>query len=157
MISRSTQHRTVAVEATPQRLLTRVEIAWGVAGEGLSAAPAAIRRAILGDGASRGTVRVIAAIELTESEIATVKLWIERGDGSRAAVIEVASIERAVVTRDDSAGLLHVDGAEGAANVLVTLRTCRDGVSLLFARSSIFEVLGVPGGRVESPSLRAVG
>lgn len=155
MISHDLQNKPVAAEASGCWLPTRVEISWDVAGEGFVNAPEATRHAIFGEGECAGIVRVVAAIEMRVGQAVGVRMRVDRGEESRRVSHEVARIASCTLTRDAAAGLVHLDAAEAQATVSITLRACRDGVSLIFARSSVFEMLGVPGGRVEPPTLRA--
>jgi hypothetical protein len=124
--------------------------------EALASAPRAIRDVIVGEHPRAATARLVAFIDLPERDAASVSLRVERGDAVAGATVLVANIAPARVQRDDSLGLVHVDAAADGLRLTVTLRSCRDGVTLLYARSSVFEMLGVPGGRAEPPLLRAV-
>ena len=156
MTSLSRQPRGVAVDATPHRLPSRVEIAWDMTCGALASAPQAIRDSIVGAHGRTASARLVALMDLPEQDAARVTIRVERGDAVAGATVLVANMAPARILRDESVGLVHVDVASDALRLSVTLRSCRDGVTLLYARSSVFETLGVPGGRVEPPRLRAV-
>jgi hypothetical protein len=99
---------------------------------------------------------LVAFVELCEPDAASVTLYLEPGESVVGTTVLVASMPRASVLRDHIVGLVHVDAADDVAQFRMTLRTCRDGVTLLYAWSSVFERFGVPGGRVEPPLLRDV-
>ncbi len=144
------------VATPPHHLPTRVEIAWDMTCEALASAPQAIRDSIVHGHARAATARLLALIDLSQPDGPSVSIRVERGDAVAGASVLVANMAAAHILRDDSVGLVHLDAAADGLHLNVTLRSCRDGVTLLYARSSVFEALGVPGGRVEPPLLRAI-
>lgn len=155
MISHGLAGKCVAIEAADGRAPVRVEIAWEVAGEGLSQAPEALRRDLFGDDGCGGTVRIVAAIDIGEGDSASARLRAEGETGSRRTSVEIACLDECAVTRDASRGLVHIDGVHERAELLITFRAYGQGGALVFARTSVFDLLGIPGGRVEPPTLRA--
>lgn len=134
MISSAAQHLARAPLSLP-RLRTPVVIAWDVA------LPAN----------HRAIARVTTSIEQIDDRHAALRIHLDRRDGS--SPLEIARADTATLTHDEERGLLHLDLAEPARSLAITLRSCRDGVSLLYARSNIFHSLRITGGRIEPPVL----
>lgn len=155
MIARDRSAQGITIDALPKRTHVRFEIAWSFAGEALSQAPAPIRRVIFGDRPPYGSVRLVAVVSVHEKESvpAEALLRLERGEGVEAAAVQLARIDRIVSARDEATRTIGIDGFGTDATIGVTIRECADGVALLYARTSVFDLLGVPGGRVEPPTL----